>query len=80
MRVYPHRNPQSPRKTKISNLQRALGIDEQVLGFQVTVKDTPRVTEDHALKQLLHIFLHWSKEEVRVNPPSSTFHNVYIIS
>lgn len=44
MSISPHRDSESPGKAKVGQLQIVAFINEKVLGFQVPMKDTVRVT------------------------------------
>lgn len=43
---------------KVCELDHALGIDQQVLGFEIAVKHTVLVAVFEAAKQLIHVALH----------------------
>lgn len=57
MSVNPHRNTKGPGQPKVSQLDFALGIDEQVLGLEVTMQHPVGVAEGQTLQQLEQIAL-----------------------
>lgn len=50
-------NPKGSSQAKVCQLDLALGVDEEVLGLQVPVKDPVRVAEGQALQQLEEVTL-----------------------
>ena len=50
-------NPKGPCQTKVSELDLPLGVDEEILGLQVSMKNPVRVAEGQALQQLEKITL-----------------------
>ena len=52
------RHAEGPGKTKVSDLQLALLVDQQVLWFQVTMEDPIFVTEGCSLQKLIHEAAH----------------------
>lgn len=52
MCVRPQRDAERTRETKVGQLEVAVAVDEQVLRFEVTVKDAMRVEVIDALDEL----------------------------
>ncbi len=50
-------HPEGSRQAKVSELDLPLGVDEEVLGLQVSMKNPVRVAEGQALQQLEQITL-----------------------
>lgn len=57
MCVGTNRHTKSPRQAKVCKLDLSLGVDKQVLRFQVSVEDTVRVTKCQTLKKLEQVAL-----------------------
>ena len=57
MGISSHRNTERARKSEISQLEVVTAIDQQVLRFQVAVKDAMRVTVEESRIQLVSKFL-----------------------
>ena len=66
MCVGTHWDTEGPAESKVGNLDGSLVVDEQVLGFEVTVDDTARVHEHDALQDLVRVALGWRNTAVRV--------------
>jgi len=47
-------NAECSRQTEISELELALGVDEEILGLEITVQDSVGVAEIYALEELVH--------------------------
>lgn len=62
MRVCADRHPKSSCQAKVSELDLPLGIDEEVLGLQVSMKNPVRMAEGQALQQLEKITLQTHKK------------------
>lgn len=66
MRVGAQRDTKCTRKPKVSQLQVALLVDQQVLRLQVSVQDAVRMAEVDATDQLVCEFLRrWSAPGIR---------------
>lgn len=57
MCVSADRHPEGSRQAKVSKLDLPLGVDEEVLGLQVSMKNSVGVAEGQALQQLEKIAL-----------------------
>lgn len=51
------RHPKGSRQTKVGELDLALGVDEEVLGLQVSMKNSVGVAEGQALQELEKVTL-----------------------
>lgn len=60
-------HPEGSRQAKVSELDLPLGVDEEVLGLQVSMKNPVRVAEGQALQQLEKITLQTQKKHIYVN-------------
>lgn len=58
MSVCSQRHTKSASKTEIRKLQITILVDQQVLGLEITVQDSVRVTVLDTLAQLQHELLH----------------------
>lgn len=56
------RHPEGSCQAKVSELDLPFGVDEEVLGLQVSVKNPVRVAEGQALQQLEKITLQTQKK------------------
>lgn len=57
MGVDPDRNTKGPSKAKVCQFDNPFVVNQQVLGFQVPVEDSPTVTEVDALQDLVKVAL-----------------------
>lgn len=57
MGVHPHRHAESPSQPKVSQFNDPLVVNEQVLGLQVSVQNSPAVTEQDTLQDLVQVTL-----------------------
>ena len=51
------RHPKCAGQAKVSQLNVALGVDQQILGLEVSVQHTVNMTVGNACKQLVHVAL-----------------------
>ncbi len=61
MSVRADRHPERSRQAKVCELDLPLGVDEEVLGLQISMKNPVRVAEGQALQQLKKITLQTEK-------------------
>ena len=61
MSVRSNWDTKSSSKTKISEFERSIAVDEKVLWLQISVQSAMRMTERNTLQQLLHVRAnqHW---------------------
>ena len=57
VRVRSERNPECSSQTKVGQFNAPLAVDEQVLGFQIAVKNSVAVTKRQTIEKLTHITL-----------------------
>ncbi len=57
MGVDPDRNTKGPSQAKVCQFDNSLVVNQEVLGFQVPVKDSTTVTEVNALQDLVKVAL-----------------------
>lgn len=57
------RHPKGSRQTKVGELDLALGVDEEVLGLQVSMKNSVGVAEGQALQELEKVTLQNTQEK-----------------
>lgn len=57
MGIYPDWHPESPGQPKVCQLDHSLVVNQQVLGFQVSVEDPSTVAEQDAFQDLVQIAL-----------------------
>lgn len=63
MGICAERNAESARKAKISQLQVAVLVDQQILWLQIAMKNAMRVAVSNALAKLMHKLLDHSFSE-----------------
>lgn len=66
MRVCANGHPKGSCQAKVSELDLPLGIDEEVLGLQVSMKNPVRMAEGQALQQLEKITLQKQKTCIQI--------------
>lgn len=57
MGIYPDWHPEGPGQPKVCQLDHSLVVNQQVLGFQVSVEDPSTVAKQDALQDLVQIAL-----------------------
>lgn len=57
MRVDPDRNTKGSSQAKVCQFDNSLVVNQEVLGFQITVEDSTTVTEVNALQYLVKVAL-----------------------
>ena len=65
MSVNPYRNAKCPSKTKISQLDNSILVNEQILGLQVSVEDSSLVAKQNARKDLVQVALQMKKKSIK---------------
>lgn len=65
MGVDPDWNTKGSCQAKISQLDDALVVDEEVLGLEVSVQDAPTVTEVYSLQDLVQVALNGTTMDER---------------
>lgn len=58
------RDPKGSGQAEVSQLDLSLGVDQKVLGLQITMKNPVRVAEGHTLQQLEQITLQTHKQQI----------------
>lgn len=69
------RHPKGSRQTKVGELDLALGVDEEVLGLQVSMKNSVGVAEGQALQELEKVTLQTQEKKGQLrnqDPPLKT--------
>lgn len=72
MCVRPHWDTERTSQTKVCELQIIVTVDEQILRFQIPMKNTMRVTVEQARVELMQKFLLKKRRQFRFLPTSSS--------
>lgn len=64
MRVRAKRNAKGSRKTKVSKLEHATAVNEQVLRLEVAMQDATTMAEQETFEELPAVALHQESQEL----------------